>query len=1170
MAVTPELLRALSVGGDLANVPIRLEREEDVLPPIDRDPSLRLLIDSGVLDPQVQSALIAEDDQRIREKRIRQQIDLTEQRLAGEDQQSKEREGILAFLGPVPVGLQVGTFLGIENSFWRLVVDIVADPISFISGGAAIGGKGLTKLGMAAAKLTKKGNRLTAFQKARARDLVRGGKSAREAVQAVARPDKIRTPTELSQDLMEGARVMGRAGIRPDEAKELKEAFEAFDFKRAAPIIKKFKKNRLTNTELEKLRRIDPDLAALLSNEKQELAGLKAAFTKLTRNERLEESTSFLDAVSKGQRAFLTFGVPFTDKQFGSLKFQGIIKSLISGRAKEASVQAAKDTPGFLKGLIARGSPHLEDGLNIADSAAVQGKYSDLVTETVDLVSGDLTKRKYTKRYISSGENLNASVTGELEMATINSRELGAAVDVVVPNPEIREQMNRIMQNPQTPDLINDPRFQALPKEAQKMTLETQRLLREMGRQGVEQHVIRDMADNYVTRLVRVKRSDSKRAMAMLRRTRGSEKFLDKKVLKKLKKGDPISIEEGRDVLSAIFQSRLTAKGRKFGGSRFSFERAFETLEDLEEFIKLPENSGVYEIITKDIGKIIPVYVENFGHATIRNRLLLDAQEARVMDNELSGLFKNRAGKEVSINRAVIDEDFINTLTKEAQDRVADRFVKLRGLEKFWVHKDLRAGLAPIYEKDAIREFTRQRGGATHAVAEGLINTNNVLKTMLFTLNPFFHATALTMSNLAIMPPLEALRAGVQSFRFMKYAYTKNPQAASELILKTMSRTVNTAGAMQADDIIREMKLSGLKLSRFEEIEEGFSAIQSGLRRAADAITNNELMKSPITGLIHFNSMNDKMLWQVVQNTYKTNAWVHIRQAELKRYAKTFGKEAAGADLAKINAEAANISNQAFGGLAWERYAITPTGQRALRLGLLAPDWTFANLLMGRDLFVNIPGVRQSVIGKALTRDVLLSDMRFRWALQYNMRAALFGFVGANLMNYAFTHYKNPGKGKWLHENDQEAFDEKTRMKSRIEMPWTTDDGRRQFMDISRQFTEPWAALVNPLEVTTRKLGVLPKAAKTIMTSTDAFGRPIAGAEDGPFAKMAKTLWTATGQFEPISIQQIQRVFSGQLPTKAAAFSIAGFPVRTESQKTFDRRQRLEELKRALVEEHSR
>jgi hypothetical protein len=487
--------------------------------------------------------------------------------------------------------------------------------------------------------------------------------------------------------------------------------------------------------------------------------------------------------------------------------------------------------------------------------------------------------------------------------------------------------------------------------------------------------------------------------------------------------------------------------------------------------------------------------------------------------------------------------------------------------DRGWLfHKEIINDLRPIFEQNPTTYWNRGSPTFTQKMIQGADKANSLMKGTLFGFfSSIYHGTALTMSQFATLPPGAAFRNTMDGIKFL--SAKANPEKASEILLRMMSRSLRGPDGellMAADDLIKEVGLSGLKIGKPQEAMEGYQAFEGMLRSIAENVPGKPL-KSAFTGLAHLNSIFDQNLWLVMQNAFKTSTMLQIRNSEILRITRAGGKMPVGEQLFKINWEAAKITDQSFGGLAWEALGATPFFQKVARWAFLAPDWTLSNLLQARDLFVNIPGVKESVLGKAITRDVMLSDMRFRWAASYNLKAAFYGWTMSQLANYGFTHYKY-GKGRWIGENGPEGIDPHTGLATRVELPYNRHNGRRQYMDVIKQFSEPIKLLHSPKEFFSSKMGALPRTFKTLVVGVDGFGRPIAGAEDGPYSEIVKTIGAATGQFMPISIRGLAEGATGKRDPRSAIINTIGFSVRTERKDRFELRQKIAEIQRQMAD----
>jgi hypothetical protein len=515
--------------------------------------------------------------------------------------------------------------------------------------------------------------------------------------------------------------------------------------------------------------------------------------------------------------------------------------------------------------------------------------------------------------------------------------------------------------------------------------------------------------------------------------------------------------------------------------------------------------------------------------------------------------------------------------------------LKNRRFEESWFHESVFPLVRAAFEGDGIRTLL-DSPSAVAKMGRAADQTNSLLKSTLFSLNPLFHANAVGVFSLfADMAPRDAVRTlgdivktakatfgaargeskGIVDF-FNKFA---DPKRSWEMQLRLLSRTPQ--GVDLTAHTTRMVK-SGLQFGHTIEGREGFRALQNLLSKSIDFLTERDVpswLISPLQGIRTFNTISDRFLWQMVQNTVKSNAWTQIVHAEEARWLKKFPQR--GLDpqaLNMIDQEAAKHVNAAFGNMGWAALGKTPTAQHAARIALVAPDWTQSNIFVSRDLFVNLPGVVDKLKNAPFisTRDVLFPDLRFRAALGYHARAAFYTLLGASLLNYHFTQYKSKdGVGKWLWDNDDESFDERTGFKSRVELPWNRDDGRRQFMDVFKQFAEPMSLLHGPLDFYKTKMGVIPRLFRIGVLGQDAFGNPVYGERDGPYGRLMKSFGEMGAQFSPIVAQQIVRTAKGDLTVPASLISPLGFGIRSETKKGFQRRQRLQLLREQLKEANS-
>src|SRR5262245_16280602 len=238
-------------------------------------------------------------------------------------------------------------------------------------------------------------------------------------------------------------------------------------------------------------------------------------------------------------------------------------------------------------------------------------------------------------------------------------------------------------------------------------------------------------------------------------------------------------------------------------------------------------------------------------------------------------------------------------------------------------------------------------------------------------------------------------------------------------------------------------------------------------------------------------------------------------------------------DQDKIAADISAIVNQAFSGLAWERYWVSKGGQNLARVALTAPNWTTGNLLMARDIFANFfartPGIR------ALGRDIVQPEIRAHFAREYALRQALISFGLLNLVNLAFT-------GHFMEDNEEGH-------RTQVELPFKEND-RKTYWRFGRAWRDVYD-LVNvtedtsgPIQFVRKRIGVLPSMAWTQVTGRDIFGNQVISVKDGPMANAVDRIWQVTGRSLPIGVQEIFGVGPGAARPLAGLLNIAGIDTR--------------------------
>jgi hypothetical protein len=1063
--------------GDVFNQPPPQREDEEFIPR--DDPYISALLEDDGLDPLTRAHFA----KKRRDELQRQRLSFQLQKLAAETE-APDR-GLVSWLGPIPVGFQLGTYLGMEPGMGQFLTDLVLDPVNLVGG---LGG--LTKLGRASKFLSAGGKAVTASTKA---------KRIMEGAEFLA---KVTLDEELGLRLSQAAAKGGRKGAQ--------EAIAAF---------KKLKKVPLSADDLKKLEAIDPSLVGLVKNAKEEFRGLKAAFELGDRIGAAQFKTKFLDRVLAGQSAFVNLSIPGTGIDVGGLRFPRLLKAIMGdskplAEAIEGAGKAAKSAVASAK-LIERPAKLIGEALDPSNNQALLSHFQDTIDDVMNLAGPESLVRKFTPDSMT-GVGVEFATTARDSIIGFANRAglIGETLKTIFPDAALRKTLSFAREDPakfaKTLGALNDTQKAAWNSFT--------KMLDDLGASLKDQGILGDVRDNYITHLVEVT--------------------------------NPAEFANIKD--SLVAGQRISRRRAKIPKSRFGLERTFDTLADMQQYLK--ENpKAPFRLKTTDIAEVAQTYLRSVGTATVRGQALDSMQALRGMDNLPLALRVPKGDARVfgKLPRAIQAAK----ATLKDNPLSYERLPGLKVFEDFVFHKDVAKEMDALFSRSFfISDETSQR--TFNKFLSRLNFVNHLGKGSLFGLVPFFHAASLVFSNFALLPFNVAARNTVDVARFLRA--TSDPAKQFEIITQMLTRSLRGTDEfgprlIDARDMVRRALNSGMKLGS-PSADTGYGALKKALEFASTNLPRG--LNSPFTGLKHVNNLSDFNLWRVFHDGLKMQAWVHMTTSELRR-APGILEDAA--KLRKLDTEVGSIVDAAFGGIL-DRLMIHPQWKDAARWAFLAPDWSLSNLMMARDMFVNMPGLRELSLGRALTRDVLMADLRFRAAAAYNIRAAFYMYTFGNVLNRAFT-------GRWLWENDDESIDKDTGLKIKIELPYKRADGRKQYMDISKQFAEPIKLVTSPPAYALSKMGVLPRVFRTLVLGQDSFGNPVYGTDDGPYSRLLKSIAATSGQFAPITGQSLVDVARGLRDWRSVGIStLGGVGVSSESREGFERKQRELEIKQKLRE----
>ena len=461
-----------------------------------------------------------------------------------------------------------------------------------------------------------------------------------------------------------------------------------------------------------------------------------------------------------------------------------------------------------------------------------------------------------------------------------------------------------------------------------------------------------------------------------------------------------------------------------------------------------------YKLKTLDVAEIYGNYLKNANKAfhvklLIKDLTVKPATTVRYMPKETLAIQKTQQQKlpyiinnskmhtyiEANVGTGVINDNYI---------QFNHRYLKA-GIDDFIprVHKSIEPWLKFIFNAQTENQ-----------IVQGMFLVNNTMKRMNVGFS-FFHAGALLESMLfSHWNPRHAFKV----LKLKKADIKLMHDDPIEWGKKNFSLHSNKLENSGFRDPIAFAEGSGLTLSKYGIEDQDFTRFKSMLRKF-DASYTNLIPYKKITNDLGVNpgAMEKAFDW------FDGITWDKIfSSAKLYSFMVNFEKLAAKhlkrdntmtrADIARLGQNAAEVTNDAFGGLDWYRIAMNtnnpilkkiamsvfnPGSRGWLQLLFFAPDWTIANF---RIIAKAIPG---------MTEDPDLA----RIYQMYALRAAMyFGTIGTAL-NYMFSGHSQ------LDNKD----------------PTRIDLGNGEVLTFSKQLMEPLHWVTDPQKTAIKKIGSLPR-----------------------------------------------------------------------------------------------
>jgi len=1032
-----------------------------------------------------------------------------------------EEEGVIATLFGVPIGTQFGTAAGLTG-VTALAVDILTDPLTYLGGVGALSKTGRAaraaqsarKVNKIGENLAKTGVPLSDALKGRAamvdlsarveersiqqlKGLIEGSSTAnasnslRQTLQTLERGNLADLPFEgfvpgkeivrsTTQAVRNGGTDAGvqfldnqiakRLTIR-NRAKDLAQAGNFRDFKKLAKEIRKLEPSARRDVLLGS--RALNDFRAAFSLGQQSLPGQRI------RN--VSDQFRKLDGMKAPQRAGLEFRIPFTEKSIAvsssSTPFGGLVEKAAERVNKFGkTAESALAIPGVR--AAARAASLAKDRPEVLSTPDSVFDIGDVVTRFIRGNPDTERVRDFLglhKQFTSDAQasralglvfekDLNAWARGGKEgFIQESKRVLGqgarAADDIRPGSAEAarREELGKVFQLVENADDL-----------LVRSKIDPEKLVRTPdGRQFTQGTFGDTQIFGELTEAARAKGiTDRHVAMAESLSTlfkNWGDELIRQNVFEK-------GISDYMPRITTVLKPKeweAFQQSKKFvdsinGFYRFGAPRKVAKFNDLLEL----EKKGIIKV-EKDPAKILRAYIESSIQATAQGRLVERVAASQVPVPVVAGTTGAKVARDIQDNWAPMmvgkrskSLEKFRTVEKgglyQRMDRQrfpgVDAMARKIGIpfgEPVFVHKDsaFQMGrlLEPVKKSDAF-------SGLMEKAWDKALAVNAAMKRSLLAFSGF-HYMALMESAVAdlgtafLRNPRQAIRQGQRDF-FM------------------------------ATDLMEDALRSGLQIGPMTDAEIG--VVSRSLKLQEKSIPG---LSPAARALGRATTVWDRGLWDYYHNGIKLFAFNEIYQRGLSKF---------GTKNLRLRAqEAARHVNNAFGGQIWEDLMVNRNGQRMARMFIMAPDWTFSNLRIARDVFANrFQKFDQFALtgrwgGFSLSAEEMLDAQNVRkfFARRYALQAGLIWLPMVNMANFAFT-------GHFMWDNPEGH-------KEQIQLPWKDENGRQLFMDPGKQFKEPFelfgfmGAKEPILDFLRRKKSRVIDNVSYLSSGRDYFGRPI-------------------------------------------------------------------------------
>ena len=301
----------------------------------------------------------------------------------------------------------------------------------------------------------------------------------------------------------------------------------------------------------------------------------------------------------------------------------------------------------------------------------------------------------------------------------------------------------------------------------------------------------------------------------------------------------------------------------------------------------------------------------------------------------------------------------------------------------FWVHPDY----VKMYDRIVVDPVES-------GIISGLEWFNSVVKKQWLSVS-FFHAVALYESGVSVVGAINTIVPripGTDGTMIRSWKHIMNPFGAINDYIKSNPAALD------------EPMNHGLILGVTDDMNlDNYKQLIQGIDKATAKIPGmNQAVK--LWGKV--NDTWDEMLWDNMHTGWKLYAYYDIKSKIMEKHGDQISWDEAGPEVAKY-------INDSFGGLNWDLMPFDNTFQRIMKNGLLAPDWTSANIRVAfRALHPDFPSYLKPEWSKYWIRMIV-----YQQVLAFAFQAGISAAFGDEEDDIEWNMFNNPGDKRFGHVN---------------------------------------------------------------------------------------------------------------------------------------------------------